>query len=255
MSVVKTTRPSDSRLIQRVATRHYLGGEGDVTMPDGSRDIVVIKKPDGEVFTMLTGTITQPIALDFPPGSEVMNIMLTLGASFTESELAAPKMRNQSLILAKAGRNKVWLGSKAMEMPTFENAEGFVDKLVDSGLLHTDAMVEKLVTGSSVAASERTLQRRFMHATGLTYKYFTQLERAWKAASLLQMGLPALDVAFALGYTDQPHMIKSLKSLLGKTPTQFKTVHAPEAITPSLRSALERSVGSHSVPFDYDSSL
>jgi len=45
---------------------------------------------------------------------------------------------------------------------------------------------------------------------------------AWKAASLLQMGQPALDVAFALGYTDQSHMIKSLKQILGQTPTQLK---------------------------------
>lgn len=222
MSVAKDNRPSDSPLIQRVALRRYLGGEGDVAMPDGARDVVVIKQ-NNHVYVMLTGNITHPIPLDFPPGTEVMNIMLAPGASFGSSELTGPKMLNESLFLPAAAKGKVWVGSDVLEIPTFENAEGFVEKLVQNGLLHADQLVARLVEGNPMAASERTTQRRFLQATGLTYKYFTQIERAWKAASLLQMGQPALDVAFALGYTDQPHMIKSLKQILGQTPTQLKS--------------------------------
>ena len=55
------------------------------------------------------------------------------------------------------------------------------------------------------------MQRHFLKTTGLTYKAFTQIERAQKALSLLQQGRPAADVAFALGYADQPHLIRSLE--------------------------------------------
>ena len=62
------------------------------------------------------------------------------------------------------------------------------------------------------------MQRHFLRTTGLTYKTFTQIERAQKAMALLQMGRPAADVAFALGYSDQPHLIRSLKAIMGETP-------------------------------------
>ena len=38
---------------------------------------------------------------------------------------------------------------------------------------------------------------------------------------LLQQGRPAADVAFALGYADQPHMIRSIKAIMGQTPGQL----------------------------------
>ena len=56
---------------------------------------------------------------------------------------------------------------------------------------------------------------------GVTYKTFTQIERAQKAVALLQQGRPAADVAFALGYSDQPHMIRSVKAIMGQTPGQI----------------------------------
>lgn len=220
MSVEKIVRAGMSPCVQRIGLRRYLGGEGDVTMPDGTRDLVVMNF-NGEIKVMITGNITHPIALDFPPGTEVMNIMLAPGAYFTESALAAPQMLNESLMLSPAGKNKIWLGSEAVEIPRFDTAEAFIEKLVRIGLLETDELVARLVTGTPMAASERTVQRRFLRATGLTYKHFTQIERAWKAAGMLQTGYPALDVAFALGYADQSHMVNSLKRILGQTPTQL----------------------------------
>ena len=220
MSVHKVTRPSDSPLIQRVSERRYLGGEGDVTRPDGARDIVVMRQ-NGQVLVMLTGNITRPIPLDFPAGAEVMNIMLAPDVFFTDTALAAPKMINESLLFSPAGSNKIWLGSEAIEIPTYDTAEAFIEKLMSRRILETDPLVARLVAGNPMAASERTNQRRFLQATGLTYKYFTQIERAWKAAALLQMGRPGPEVAFALGYTDQSHLIKSLKQIIGQTPSEI----------------------------------
>jgi AraC-like DNA-binding protein len=81
--------------------------------------------------------------------------------------------------------------------------------------------VASVLEGAPKAMSERTMQRHFLKTTGLTYKSFTLIERAQKAAELLRLGRPALDVAFALGYADQAHMINSLKAIMGQTPGQI----------------------------------
>ena len=65
------------------------------------------------------------------------------------------------------------------------------------------------------------MQRHFLKTTGLTYKTFTQIERAQQAMALIAQGRPAADVAFALGYSDQPHMIRSIKAIMGQTPGQI----------------------------------
>lgn len=221
MGIVKTSRGSASPFIQKVAMRQYSGDTTDIAFPDGARDIVVMRM-DGRTQVMVTGNITQPIQLDFPPGSEVMNIMFTPGVHFTASILAAQKMVNESFFLQPAGKNGLWMGGAVFEIPSFTTAEDFVATLAKNNLIEIDEFVTRMVNGNPMASSERTTQRRFLQATGLTYKYFTQIERAWKAANLLQTGMPARDVAFALGFADQPHMIKSLKTILGQTPTDLK---------------------------------
>lgn len=65
------------------------------------------------------------------------------------------------------------------------------------------------------------MQRHFLKTTGVTYKTFTQIGRAQKALALLQQGRPGADVAFALGYSDQPHMIRSVKAFMGLTPREI----------------------------------
>jgi AraC-like DNA-binding protein len=69
--------------------------------------------------------------------------------------------------------------------------------------------------------SERTLQRRFVAATGLTRGAIRQIDRARRAAVLLQEGAPAHEVVHRLGYFDQPHLARSLTRYVGRTATQL----------------------------------
>jgi AraC-like DNA-binding protein len=48
-----------------------------------------------------------------------------------------------------------------------------------------------------------------------------QIERARRAAILLQEGISILDTAYELGYFDHAHLTKSLKHFIGQTPTQL----------------------------------
>jgi methylphosphotriester-DNA--protein-cysteine methyltransferase len=82
-------------------------------------------------------------------------------------------------------------------------------------------VVEAAIRGRTPDVSIRSLQYRFLRATGLTHKTIQQIERARSAVSLLERGIPISDTAFELGYFDQAHLTNSLKRFIGRTPAQI----------------------------------
>ena len=126
-------------------------------------------------------------------------------------------MRNEGVVLDGFGRGDFWIGTDVREIPTLENVDVFVDRLVRDGIVESNDVVASIIDGHPKAMSERTMQRHFLKTTGLTYKHFTLIQRAQKAVTLLRMGQKAADVAFALGYSDQAHMINSLRQIMGQT--------------------------------------
>ncbi len=115
----------------------------------------------------------------------------------------------------------MWLHGSAWELPTFENADVFVDRLIRKGILVRDPLVEAVIRGHTPDVSMRSLQYRFLQATGLTHKTIQQIERARSAVSLLEQGTPISDTALELGYFDQARLTNSLKRFIGKTPAQI----------------------------------
>jgi len=73
--------------------------------------------------------------------------------------------------------------------------------------------------------SLRSVQRRFLRATGLTHGLVVQIERAQRAMKLLQQGVSILDTVDQAGYADQPHLTRALKRLVGQTPAQILKVN------------------------------
>jgi len=69
--------------------------------------------------------------------------------------------------------------------------------------------------------SQRSVQRHFVRATGMTLSTLQQIQRARRAANLLVGGHPILDAAFEAGYYDQAHLTRSVKQLLGTTPKKL----------------------------------
>ena len=96
------------------------------------------------------------------------------------------------------------------------------------GLLVRDPVVEAVLQGQPQALSTRSIQYRFMRATGLTYKTIQQIERARQAMALLEQGVSILDTVHEVGYFDQSHLTNSLKRFLGQTPAQISRVRQPE---------------------------
>ena len=83
-------------------------------------------------------------------------------------------------------------------------------------------LTDSRIGGSS--ASERELQRASHRWLGLTPKAFLRIERAWAARDAIRSGQPLAAIAADLGFSDQAHLGRELRMLLGVTPRQLRPV-------------------------------
>lgn len=224
MSVVRKVRGSDSPFIERIAHVSYGSKIDDVTTPDGCWDLVVMRHA-GRVAILRTGVITSPVSLGYDPGDEYLSISFKPGVFMPRTPGVA--MVDKAHFLPTPSRRSFWIEGSALEIPTFENAEGLVERLVRGGIIVCDDIVEGLAAGRPKAATPRSVQRHFLRALGLTSKGLEQIRRACRAVELLRQGRAPADVAIDVGYADQPHMTRSLKRLMGRTPREI-------ALGPSL---------------------
>jgi AraC-like DNA-binding protein len=172
--------------------------------------------------TMITarGPETKASVADFPAHAEFFGITFKLG-TFMPHLPVKTLLNRRDVTLPEVSSHSFWLHDSAWELPTFENADVFVNRLIHQGLLVRDPVVEAVIEGHKSDLSIRSLQYRFLQATGLTHKTIQQIERAHKAVLLLQQGTPILDTVIGLGYFDQAHLTNSLKRFIGKTPAQI----------------------------------
>jgi hypothetical protein len=212
-------RPAGSAFVEKVwRTRSERAGA--FTSVAASNWEVVISTLGGRTTVVARGPEIRASEADFPADAEFFGIVFTLGAFMPH---LPPKelCDRRDAVLPEASGNSFWLHGSAWEVPTFENADAFVDRLVRRGILVRDPAVEATLRGGAPDVSVRTLQHRFLRATGLTRKTIRQIERAHGAVSLLERGVPVPETALELGYFDQAHLTNSLKRFLGRTPAQI----------------------------------
>jgi hypothetical protein len=216
MSVVREERASDSPLVERIARVRFERDWRGVTTPDGCWDIVV-RRVGGRVELLQTGLITKPVELAYAAGDEYLSISFKPGVFMPR--LPGKRMVDRGRLHPTPSPRTFWLEQGALEIPTFDNAEGLVDRLVRRELIVRDEIVEGVVEGRPRAIHPRSVQRHFLEAMGLTAKRLEQIQRACRAVELLAKGKRAVDVALELGYADQSHMTRALKAIMGRTPS------------------------------------
>jgi AraC-like DNA-binding protein len=161
--------------------------------------------------------------------AEFVGIMFRLGTFLPKLPIAA--LVDSSIDLPQATGQSFWLNGSVWEVPTFENADVFVNRLVHEELLVHDGIVDTLLQGEISKLSVRTTQRRFVQATGLTHTTVCQIERARYATMLLKQGNSIMDTVFEADYFDQPHLTRSLKHYIGQTPAQIMNEHRAERLS------------------------
>ena len=181
-------------------------------------ELVVTGHGDTAPVVTLRGPATRTTPLAYGSGGRWWGIRFRIGARFPH--IPGGDLVDQAISLPVTSDRTFGLLGRDIHLPNYDNAEATARGLIDAGLLVTDPLVDAAWNGSSRAVSQRSLQRRFQHATGLSQRTARQITRARTALRLLQQGTSIADAVFELGYCDQAHLTRSLRRWTGMTPAQ-----------------------------------
>ncbi len=229
MDLACEERPSNSPFVERIWRSRSEGADPFISMADNHFALVVTRYRDKNVLTV-RGPETRATPATGLAEAEIFGIQFKIGV-FMPHLPPQSVMDRRDLSLPGAASSAFWLHGSAWQFPTFENADTFIDRLVQEELLEYDPVVASVLQGQPVAASVRTVQRRFLHATGLTYNAVFQIQRARFAVTLIKEGTSILDAVDAAGYYDQPHLTRSLQALVGLAPARLLDSARPEKLS------------------------
>lgn len=181
---------------------------------------MVIARINGKMSITFRGPETKASFAFVPAEAEFVGIQFKPGTLMPHFP-ARDIMDRADVTLSESSHRSFRLNSSLWQFPNYDNIETFVDWLVRDELLLYDATVADVLQGKPLSTSLRTVQRRFLRATGLTHGSIEQINRARRATKLIKQGISAMDVVHLAGYADQPHLIRSLKRFIGFTPNQI----------------------------------
>ena len=213
------TRPSRSPLIASI-WQTQSGDEGSfISVAEARWEIVVTRQP-GYSWLVVRGPETKASIAPVPRDAEFFGIQFTLGTFMPD--LSLRHLVGHGLVLPQLSASSFWLDNCPWELPQPHNADVFVDRLVRARAAGArPGRVRRPVGRRPLRALPRSVERRVARATGLTRSTIRQIRRAEHAVDLLCRGVAPLDVARRAGYTDQPHLTRSLRRFVGQTPSQI----------------------------------
>ena len=227
MLITFADRSSDSPVVDRVWRSHSERAGVFHSIAACNWDMVVTRL-GGRTTLTVRGPETKATMADCPGEGEWFGVRFKVGTFMPLMRCGDLRDRNDITLPNATGRS-FWLNGSAWDFPSFENAETFVKRLVQRGLIMTDRTVEKALRGDLQNVTTRTEQRRVLRITGLTRGAIYQIERARRATILLQGGMPILDVVYETGYYDQAHLTRSLQRFIGQTPARI--AHGKEQLS------------------------
>jgi hypothetical protein len=190
-----------------------------MTSVAGARCGLVFWEQDGRSHASVTGPETATGTAPVPEGATFVGVEFAIGASLRA--LPCSSLVDGGVELPDTTRRSFRFAGSRWETPGPDDAEALVERLVRAGVVLRDPVVGEVLRGGRPDVSDRTLERRFRAATGLTRGAVRQIERAREAAYLLAAGKCATDVVASLGYFDQPHLARALRRYVGRTATQL----------------------------------
>ena len=218
MSFTYEDKVIDSLFVDKI-WHTYATSDGIYTASlDGNWDIIITKMKSG-VTVYVNGVGKGAAQVPYTAGTEYLGIAFKPGVFL--QDLKGKDIVDSQHVLTKDNNAYVQIGEHFFEIPTFDTAEDFVSKLIERGVLLVNKVVSSFSEGETKGASERSLRRHIAQTTGLSPYFFHQIQRAQQAVQLLQGGMPIAQAATEAGYTDQAHMTKAVKQLIGQTPAQI----------------------------------
>lgn len=220
MDLMCEERPSESPFVERIWRSQSERAGTFISMADSHWGMVVTNH-GGRTTLTVRGPETKATPAFCPADTEFFGIQFKAGTLMPHLP-AKMLMDRQDLTLPEAAGQCFWLYGAVWQLPSYDNAETFVNWLVRDGLLIHEPVVSAALQAKPVLeVSLRSVQRRFLQATGLTHGTVYQIKRARYATTLLKQGVSILDTVEQAGYFDQPHLTRSLKRWIGLTPAQI----------------------------------
>ncbi len=221
-------RPSDGPLIDCV-WRGRSTGVGILSSVASSHWHLVVSDVGGQVGVSVHGPESRPVTACLPLDGSWVGIRFRLGVML--HHVSIPTLVDGGMVLPGASHRSFWWQDGTWERPTYDNAERLIARLAREDLLGREPLIDDTLHGDPGSGSLRTLQRRFYLATGQIRRAVRQIERARRAAVLLREGVTPADVTHELGYYDQPHLTRSLRRYLGRTPLELACPRREEQLS------------------------
>jgi len=211
-------RASLSALV-KVVWRAAFDTDGELSVTaDGTWDIV-FGTLNGETRCVVTGPNTRTTRYRYLAGQRAIGIQLREGSYLMG--LPAREVVNATRPVERQNGSFVLAGYR-FDVPDFESVEDFVGRLQGLGILRWDPLVATALEAKLPAMSARTVQQHFSATTGISRGRHEQIQRAKRAADLLQNGMEISAVAQECGYFDQAHLTRSLREIFDATPGQLR---------------------------------
>lgn len=213
-------RSSDSPWVSSVwSTRS--GATTEMTSVASETWGLVFWEQDGASHAAVTGPETRTGVAPVPAGASFVGIQFAVGTALRSSPTST--LVDSGIVLPDTTRERFWLDGDRWETPGVDDAEALVERLVRTGVVVRDPLVTSVLRGRPVAATGRTLERRFRAATGLTRGALEQIARARTAAAHLRHGAAVADVVTRMGFYDEPHLARALRRYVGRTAGQLRS--------------------------------
>ncbi len=210
-------RQSHSPFIESVWTTTTPTSVSRTAIADPCVEITLVKEND-QARVILTGPRTKPSHTLLPSGYACITIRLKPGVCL--KNFPAHKHLNGSLTLPADSKARFWFEGVPLQFPDFDHVEELIVRLHDAGYLDYE-----MPNGGKLLARKRPLSRTYSRLikriTGLSPYKLYQLQRMHQALRLLKKGMPAADVASALAFVDQSHLIHASKQFFGHTPKRL----------------------------------
>ena len=226
MTLLVDQRLSDSPYIAAVMQGQSLQ-DGSSIRPAEICWHMVFVRTQGNFRPLLVGPLTTAGVAAWAEGGEILWVKFKPGVFMPH--LPFDHLLDRETALPEGTGQSFWLKSSTWQLPTYENVETFIKRLVREEVLVCDPVVSTVLNDQPHDLAPRTVRHRFQRATGLSPKQIQQVVRAQQAAALLQQGVSILDTIYEAGYYDQPHLTRALRQWVGYTPAQILRVNEPKA--------------------------
>jgi AraC-like DNA-binding protein len=191
---------------------------------DACWDLIVVRSGEG-CRVRLSGPSSRPTVVPYRAGNRNVGVRFLPGTYFTH--IPASQMCDRTVDLPMVGERFFALAGELWAVPGYDDVDDLIQAFADTGLLAHDDVVARALAGEPALLSDRSVQRHFSRATGLSLRHVRQIARARRAAALLREGRAIADVAYELGYADQAHLTRDLHRLVGFTPGQSRRRDEP----------------------------